>query len=176
MTSDHEARVVRLESLLSGDHGRVPEEIQWNPLTTEDLLLEACVIDVRYMSHISSVGLLLDLRTALQIDEGNTGLLVVEQDLDLKISTEKMHGPMVRTIVGSVPRVNSSAGYGIEIACMPSSLISISGGQAYFHVGNVDGIGEVPPTLEGKVLPRTGFQSWESSIRLVYTAASPSIA
>ncbi|QIS06237.1 hypothetical protein F5X71_31550 [Nocardia brasiliensis] len=165
---------MRLESLLSGDHVRAAEVVQWNPLVTEDLLLEACVLDIRYMPHIASVGLLLDLRTALQIDEGNTGLLVIEQALDLKILTERPHGLKVSTIVGSVPHVSFPMGYSIEIACMPSSLISVSGERAYFHVGDVDGIGEAQPVIEGGVLPPVGFQSWESCIKLVYTTDSSS--
>ncbi|MFB8281995.1 hypothetical protein [Nocardia colli] len=84
LTGDNGDQVARIESLLSGNHGRGSQVVQWNPLIIADLLLEACVLDIRYMPHISSVGLLLDLRTALQIDEGNTGLLVVEQDIDLK--------------------------------------------------------------------------------------------
>ncbi|MBL1079598.1 hypothetical protein JK358_34860 [Nocardia sp. 2] len=163
---------MRIESLLVDANNRVPAQVQWNPLLVEDLLLEACVLDFRYVPQTSSVGVLLDLRTALQIDEGNTGLLIVENTLKMAISIDKPHGAMVSTIVGSVPDTDTPATYGIEIACMPAAVITIAGQRALFHVGNVDGIGDAQPMLEGEEFPTEGFQRWESDIALVYTTDS----
>jgi hypothetical protein len=50
---------------------------EMDPLTEDDALQEAQLLDVRFDALRSTVGLLFDLRMALQLREPNTGVLVV---------------------------------------------------------------------------------------------------
>ncbi|MFK4299250.1 hypothetical protein ABH924_004431 [Arthrobacter sp. GAS37] len=50
-----------------------------NPLTEEDALEEAQVLDIRFDALAGIAGILFDLRQALQLREANTGVLVAHR-------------------------------------------------------------------------------------------------
>ncbi|MFI5712276.1 hypothetical protein [Kribbella sp. NPDC051620] len=69
---------MKINELLLSDpahrlHASLPE---MDPLTEEDALQEAQVLDVRYDALAGVVGIIFELRQALQLQEANTGVLV----------------------------------------------------------------------------------------------------
>jgi len=80
-----------------------------DPLTVEDALQEAQLVDVRFHAIESRVALLFDLRMALQLRLGNAGVLVLREIETLAWSQERR--PTRRTawnVVGSSPSVEGA--------------------------------------------------------------------
>ncbi|MFI1920543.1 hypothetical protein [Nocardia sp. NPDC020380] len=80
---------------------------EWDPLIAPDMFQECSIADLRYVPLAATVGVIIDLRTALQLDEGNIGLLIVEGVTEIRVSDESaFEHVMMRTIVGSSPTVD----------------------------------------------------------------------
>jgi hypothetical protein len=71
------ALLMKIEDLFTdADRRRLTAQPEMDPLTEASALQEAQLLDVRVHALSSTVGLLFDLRTALQFMEGNTALLI----------------------------------------------------------------------------------------------------
>lgn len=80
--------MMRIDHLLHADpalrqHASLPE---MDPLTEDDALQDAQVLDVRFDALSGVVGILFELRRALQLQEANTGVLVGQRVRELRWS------------------------------------------------------------------------------------------
>ncbi|NNH73728.1 hypothetical protein HLB23_28395 [Nocardia uniformis] len=129
---------------------------------TADMFQECSIADIRYLPLVSSVGVIVDLRAALQLDGGNVELLIIEGVTELRISNEDVFArPMMRTVIASTPAVEAH-GYAMDLAFHPSSVMSIRGRRGIFHEGVVDEIGDTQPDLGEVSEFWGGFPDWNS--------------
>ncbi|WP_148222487.1 hypothetical protein [Rhodococcus opacus] len=161
-----------VESIVRSDLHQSPiGKTDWDPLLIDDLLQECALLDVRHFASSSVVGLLLDLRTALQLDVGNTALLVIGGVSGYSWVSDALEADtMMRTVVGSKP-TPSATDYKIELACSPQSTFEAKGKWASFFEGNVRSIGESQPDLtsDDPATLVSGFPNWQSELEVVYS-------
>src|SRR5690349_20666751 len=72
----------------------IPLKDYENPLREDDVLVEATIVDIRYVPLSGTVGILIDLRTGSSISEkvGNTAIILCKHVIDiqmLELSTER---------------------------------------------------------------------------------------
>ena len=157
-----------LEELLTGQHPAFSEALEVNPLTEEDALQEVQLLDVRFDAVHSSVGLLLELRNALQIRTANTGLLVAREVTRLIWSAvPRITLRTAWSIIGSSPRYESRL-FDLRLTMFPSARLDLTAGSASFYVGDVQGIGEAPPDYgEDEEVVKMGLPGWDSSLSTI---------
>lgn len=105
--------MITIEELLSLDARlrRFAAQPEMDPLTENDALQEAQLLDVRVDALRSTVGLLFELRVALQLREANTGALVAHGVR--KISWSSSPRPTPRTawnVMSPTPRCSAGGG------------------------------------------------------------------
>ncbi|WP_136023614.1 hypothetical protein [Microbacterium sp. K27] len=125
---------------------RHPKNEDW-VLEEDDALLEAQVIDVRLDAINSTVGILIDLRTSLQLAESNTGVLVVDSVTRLQWAAgTTLSGRTAWTVVGSEIR---SIGKGVEILLRlhPNCELTVRGVSAVLHAVEVPDLDMIPDLL-----------------------------
>lgn len=123
------------------EYGSKPE---MDPLTEEDALLEAQVLDIEIDALRSRVAILFELRLALQLRDGNTGLLVLDGVTAFDWHAEpRATARTAWNVVGSVPRV---AGGMLEmtIGMLPRADLFLRAKSAAFYSGDVPGLREIP--------------------------------
>ncbi|MBV6760811.1 hypothetical protein [Rhodococcus opacus] len=143
----------------------------WDPLRIEDSLQECALLDVRHFASSSAVALLLDLRTALHLDVGNTALVVIGGVSSYSWVSDTVEADiMMRTVVGSYPTLTDSE-YKLEVACSPRSVFLATGKWASFFEGNVTDIGESQPDLasDDPATLASGFPNWRSELEVAYS-------
>jgi hypothetical protein len=141
-----------------------------DPLTEDDALQEAQLLDVRFDALRSTVGLLFELRTALQLREANTGVLVARQVRELSWVAERLHygdepPPMNRmawTVGGSIPR-NEDRLFGLTLGMWPGAQLELRAESAAFFAGDVPGLDRIPDyTEDDEATVRAQLAGWGS--------------
>lgn len=125
-------------------HASLPE---MDPLTEEDALQEAQVLDVRFDALAGVAGVLFELRQALKLQEANTGVLVAHGVRKLAWSGPARAGTLTAWSVGSSrPRAEDRL---FELSLImwphPGARLSLTAESAAFFVGDVPGLPEAPP-------------------------------
>jgi hypothetical protein len=93
----------------------------------------------------ATVGLLLDLRQALQIREGSAAAPLVRGVTAIEWqSATTQSGRLAWKIIGSLPQVDSE-GFSLETSFIWPATLSIKGGRAELYVGNIAGLSAAPP-------------------------------
>jgi hypothetical protein len=111
-----------------------------DPLREADALQEAQLLDMRIAAATSTVGLLFEMRTALQLREGNAAVLVGYQARALDWSVAPRQGMTAWTVVGSQP-----SNEGLTLDFYPAARLRLAAERAAFFIVNVHGIGDAPP-------------------------------
>lgn len=126
------------------------------------------------------MGVIFELRQALQIQEANTGVLVVRG-----VRTLAWDGPARETMVtawsvgSSVPRVRDRL---FELSLVlwphPGARLTLTAETAEFVVGDVPGLGEVPPDYSerDRIALRDEVACWSSPVEpvsAVFVDAAP---
>ena len=115
-----------------------------DPLTESDALLEAQVLDVRVDALRASVAVLLEMRLALQLRGGNTGLLVACQVTDFVWRTHRRATARTAwTVVGSEPSL-SDGSFELRLALSPWGELVVRAGTAAYYGGIVPALVEIP--------------------------------
>jgi len=110
----------------------------------EDALAEADLLEVRQVLGSATVGLLLDLRQALQIREGSAAVLLVRGVTAIEWqSATTQSGRLAWKIIGSLPL--DSEGFSLETSFIWPATLSIKGRRAELYVGNIAGLSAAPP-------------------------------
>ncbi len=165
--------MIIIEDLLRPDPRlrRYAAQPEMDPLTEENALQEAQLLDVRFDALRSTVGLLFELRVALQLREGNTGVLVAQGVRQLAWSAgERSTGKTAWTIGGSAPR-NKDRLFGLKLAMWPApgAELNLIAESAAFYVGDVPGLGGVPSYVDDdEATIRAGLAGWHSEFTPVH--------
>jgi hypothetical protein len=173
---------MRLEELLLPDpalrgYASLPE---MDPLTESDALQEAQVLDVRFDVLAGVVGVLFELRQALQLREASTGVLVAQGVRELNWSGPDRDTPLTAWSVGSsVPRTDGRL-FGLSLILWPhpGARLSLMAESAAFFVGNVPSLTEDPVDYSDHDRASIGAQvaGWQSDfepVSAVFLEAAP---
>jgi hypothetical protein len=140
-----------------------------DPLIENDALQEAQLLDLRVHALSSTVGLLFELRTALQFEYGNAAVLIVRglQASNWRAVQRSREGT-AWSVVGSAVCMRCGL-LDLNITFSPSSSIEILGTSAEFYVLDVPEIGETPPDYcsDGEERIRSGLPGWGSSFSIL---------
>lgn len=158
------------------DYASMPE---MNPLTEDDALQEAQLLDVRFDALRSTAGLLFELRTALQLREANTGVLILRGVQTLAWNASQRETERTAwTVDGSVVTTKDRL-FGLELGLWPApgAQMTLSAQGAAFLAGDVPGLDRVPDYLEDdEVTIRAQLASWQSEfepLRAVFLDPEP---
>lgn len=142
---------MRLRDLLAGDdlYGLVGSP-EMDPLTEKDALQEARLNEVVFDAVNMRMGMLFDLRGALQLQMAYTGLLVLGGVQNLSWSSDRR--PTLRTawnVVGSRP-LNEGGVISLRLFFFPDAELTVVGQSAVFYAGDVPGLPDTPPDFAGR--------------------------
>ncbi len=157
--------MVMVEDLLLPDDGGrdYPTVLEFDPLTEDDALVEAQLLDVRFDALRLTAGLLFELRTALQIDDANTGVLILRGVRTLTWEAVSRDTALTAwTVSGSVVR-NADRLFGLELGLWMGALLTLSAEHAAFVAGDVPGLKHIPDYVNDKDCTiRAQLASWRS--------------
>lgn len=137
------ADLLRLEPGLR-KYASLPE---MDPLTEEDALQEAQVIDVRFDVLSGVVGIIFELRQALQLQETNTGVLVARNVHELAWSGPERTAALTAWSVGSSVPTAKGRLFGLSLVMWlpPGVRLMLTAESAAFFLGDVPGLSAAPP-------------------------------
>lgn len=127
---------------------RFAAQPEMDPLTEQGALQEAQLLDVRFDALRSTVGLLFELRLALQLREANTGVLVARGVRELSWTA----GPRSTlrtawTVGGSIPN-NENRLFGLTLGMWPDAQLTLKAESAAFFAGDVPGLDRIPDYMD----------------------------
>lgn len=139
---------MNISELLQDDRAlRTLHSPEVNPLAEEHALQEAQVLDVRFDVVTAVVGVLFELRQALQLREASAGVLVVRGVREFAWSGPDRGTELTAWSVGS--SVPSTKGRLFSLSLVmwphPGAHLVLAGESAAFFVGDVPGLQDVPP-------------------------------
>jgi hypothetical protein len=159
--------VITVEELLRPDPAlrRYGSQPEMDPLTEDDALQEAQLLDVRFDALRSTVGLLFELRTALQLREANTGVFVARGVRELSWSTGG-RSPAARfawvvagSAIGTANRLFELRLAGLR----PGAGLGLVAESAAFFAGDVPGLDRIPDyTEDDEATIRAQLAGWHS--------------
>lgn len=158
--------MMAIEDLLSFPLGMggYSDHLAMNPLTEIDALQEAQLLDVRIDALRSTVGLLFELRMALELQEANTGVLVAHGVREVTWSAvPRSTSKTAWNVVESVPNPRNGL-FHLFLGMLPDAELRLSATSAQFFIGDVEGIGDVPPNYvdDDEATIQAGIAGWRS--------------
>lgn len=121
-------------------YGSKPE---MDPLTEDDALMEAQVLDIRLDALRSRMAILFELRLALQLREGNTGLLVADGVTAFEWSAGARETARTAwNVVGSIARATGGI-LEVRLGMLPRAELLLRTRSAVFYSGDVPGLVEI---------------------------------
>ncbi|WP_435208056.1 hypothetical protein [Micromonospora sp. bgisy143] len=145
-----------------------------DPLTGEDALQEAQLLDSRVCQLSSTAALLFELRTSLQFDVGNSALLVLRGLRSFVWSSPAVRMPLVALTVASSAPNRRNGLFRLEVDFFPEARLHVEGDLAEFYVLEVEGIGDVPPDYSSSFLEgvQGRLPNWSSPCSLLQASNS----
>jgi hypothetical protein len=144
----YSAPLITVEDLLQPDERwrDYASQPEMDPLTEDGALQEAQLLDVRIDALRSTVGLLFELRTALQLREANTGVLVARGLRELAWSAGQRSTPRTAWTVGGSVTSNADRLFSMTIGMWPTpgAQLRIVAERAAFFTGDVPGLERIP--------------------------------
>lgn len=123
------------------EHGSKPE---MDPFTEDDALMEAQILDVHLNTLQSRAAILFELRLALQLREGNTGLLVAEGVTRFEWhASQRNTARTAWTVVGSAPR-SADGTLEMRLGVLPQAGLLLRARSVAFYSGDVEDLLEIP--------------------------------
>ena len=142
--------------------GAMPE---MDPLTEDGALQEANLVAARVDVMTGDVGLLFDLRQALQLRTGNTAVLIARgvDRFEWGVPDPRDLPFVAHMVVRSSPTIDGSW-FELELGCVRGSGLRLRARSAEFFVGVVPGLGAAPPDFvaDGPELVRAEMPAWGS--------------
>ena len=136
-------------------------------LTEEDALQEAQLLDVRLDVLRSTVWLLFDCKGAVQIEMGNTAILVAH-GVDRYVWSSKRRGRYTAwSVVGSEPHAQDGF-WTLALTFAPSARLEMRATSAEFFVGDVPGCDEPQPdygTEDDETIRKAGVEGLHQTLR-----------
>lgn len=163
---------VNIEDLLVWPSRRsLAAEPEADPLRQADALLEAALLDIRFNAATSSLWLLFDCRGAVQLEMGNTAVVVIHQVSSVQWDADPRSGKTWRAVMGWRP-LSTAGAFSCTADLYPESRLHAVGGAAESYVGNIPGGDEPPPdfvTASDQEI-RTGLAQWRSDFEVVHAS------
>jgi hypothetical protein len=158
---------------------RFAAQPEMDPLTEEGALQEAQLLDVRFDALRSTVGLLFELRMALQLREANTGVLVARGVRELSWTAERRSTSRTAWVVGgSIPH-NEDRLFGLTLGMWPGAQLTLKAESAAFFAGDVPGLDRIPDYMDDdEVTVRAQLAGWHSDfipVHAVFLDPAPSL-
>jgi len=164
----HQASMITIEDLLVPDSWwrEYPSRAEMDPLTEDDALQEAQLLDVRFDALRSTAGLLFELRTALQLREANTGVLVLRGVQTLTWASPPRESERTAWTVGGSAVTRADRLFALELGLWPApgARLTLSAENAAFFTGDVPGLDRIPDYVDDdEHTIRTQLASWRSA-------------
>lgn len=158
--------------LLTG-HDRVYglSSVEADALTEPGALMEAALLDAKMDTTTAELWLLFDCRGALQIQEGNTAVVVVHNVTEFSWTTSDRGNRTWRAVMSWEP-AHDSKGFKITADFELSGRLEVVGTGGEFYVGNIPG-GDAPPpdfTHATDEQVREGLASWSAEFEVIATS------
>lgn len=139
---------------------------EMNPLTESDALQEAQLLDLQLDAARGQLGLLFELRMALQLREPNTGVLVARGIRELSWTAPTRSTSPTSWSVGGSKVDNQDGLFRLELGLWPApgAKLIVIAESAAFIAGHVAGLADAPPDYsdeDAKV--RDLVPSWHST-------------
>jgi hypothetical protein len=159
--------VITIEDLLRPDRRwrEFASQPEMDPLTEDDALQEAQLLDVRFDALRCSAGLLFELRGALQLREANTGVLVAHGVQELSWTGAKRTTARTAWTVGGSVISNIDQLFGLEFGMWPApgAQLRLRAESAAFFLGDVPGLERIPDYVsDDEATVRANLASWHS--------------
>jgi hypothetical protein len=138
--------MMTIEDLLRPDEElrRYAAKPEMDPLSEQGALQEAQLLDVRFVALKSTVALLFELRTALQLRESNTGVLIARGVRELSWTAgARTTRRTAWTVGGSFPR-NERQLFDLTLGMWPQAQVRLISESAAFFSGDVPGLDRIP--------------------------------
>lgn len=114
-------------------------------LTEHGALQEAALVDVRFDPTTGSVGLLFDLRGAIQLRDASVALLIARGVSRLEWTNERSRpGRTWHAVTGSIPE-NSDGRFSLMLGFASDAELRLEADGAEFYVGDMAGMDCAPP-------------------------------
>lgn len=132
-------------------------------LSEAGALQEAQLLDVRVCALTSTVGLLFDLRTALQLRTANTAVVIGRGVQEFSWSAE--HRKSARTawnVTASEPE--RADPFSLWLSFFPRARLGLVSERAEFYVGDVPRLDPIPPDygFDDEARIKLGLATWTS--------------
>lgn len=136
---------------------------EMDPLSEDDALQEAQLLDVRFDAARTTVGLLFELRVALQLREANTGVLIARGVHGLSWTGDPQSTTRTAwAVLGSRPEAHDGL-FALGLATWPESRLSLRAESAAFFAGDVPGLDRIPDYVSDREATiRANLASWHS--------------
>lgn len=146
-----------------------------DPFREDGVLAETQVVGVISVPGADVAGLLLDLRTALQLDEGNAGLLVARGGALIEADASGVGVPPQALPVVASSTFQDRGRATVRLATHPAGSFTVGGAKLSFHVLDVSSIPDVPPDYTDPDWSWTSDQlpQWGSGCEILTTALVP---
>jgi hypothetical protein len=117
----------------------------------------------------ATTALLFELRMALQIEGGNTGVLIARGVQDLRWTAPPRSTARTAWNVLGSSLVSRDDPARLDLQMWPQAELSLQASSAVFIVGNVPGLGEIPPDYvsDDEATIRVGLADWHSHFEQV---------
>jgi hypothetical protein len=156
------------ELLVDPERDRMSASPESDALTEDGALAEAALLNVRMDTTLSDLWLLFDCRGALQLEEGNAAVVVVNGVTAFNWAAERRDGRTWRAVMGWSP--SAQAGHlTIVVETEPDGRLEVRGTGGEFFVGNIPGGDDPPPdfTSATDAVIRAGLADWSSEFDLI---------
>lgn len=146
------------------EYGSKPPEM--DPLTEDDALVDAQVLDVRLDALRCRVAVLFELRLALELHEGNTGLLIANGVTAVEwTAAPRDTARTAWNVVGSAARATDGL-LEMRLGMLPRAELLLRANGAAFYGGDVPGLVEIPDYGEASDSELGArLAQWESNFR-----------
>ena len=134
-------------------------------LTEQGALQEAALVDVRFDAMDNSVGLLFDLRGAIQVREAPVGILIARGVTRLEwVADRRRPGRVWHAVTGSIPD-NRGGRFHLLLGFASDAELRVEADAAEFYVGDMPGMDGAPPDFveDDDEFIRAGMPSWGSA-------------
>lgn len=142
-------------------------------LRDDGALAEAALLDIRFDAVRSELQLLVDCRGALQLEAGNTAVLVLKQVKIFQWEAEVVIPRVWRTVIGSQARPQGPGAFELTAFFVdPGESMRVVCAAGEFFIGDVPGCDEPPPNFltasDNEV--RAQLQGWNSEFSPVHAS------
>jgi hypothetical protein len=134
-------------------------------LTERGALQEAALVGLRFDSITSSVGLLFDLRGAIQLRDELVAVLIARGVTRLEwVNDHRRPGRIWHAVTGSIPD-NQSGRFSLLLGFAPDAELRLEADAAEFFVGDMPGMDQAPPNFveDDEDTIRLGMPSWAAT-------------